>query len=422
MKTARLFRAAARGAFATGLAALLAAAAGCSSSTTAPPPPVPPLSRVDLQPVTDSLHVGDVRYFVATAYDTNDVALSGIQFAWTSTVPGVVSVASTGAATATGEGATLVIASAGGKSDTAYVYVAGTNAGWYGQTSNTARNLYGVYFRPDGRNGWAVGAQGTVVATSNAGGNWATVTSGSTSDLNSVWFTSSSTGWIVGDAGVVLKSVNGGATWSRMLNVFASEHLMCVRFADENHGWIVGSGGVVIRTADGGASWTRIHPTGVTLNSVAFSDTTNGWAVGNSGIILGTHDGGRAWYLVQPSVTGQALKGAWRTSNEVAWVVGSTGAKLRTAATADSLSWSAGTFGASFDMRALVFVDANTGYAAGANGGGVVFQTLDGGNVWTQQPANSGQGLNGVWFADVLRGWAVGDLGRIVHTSNGGNQ
>lgn len=422
MRLARPYRDVLRAAFAPAFAALLSAAAGCSSSTTAPPPPLPPISRVDLQPAADSLTVGDSFFFVPTAYDTNDVALAGIKFTWTSTVPGVVSVASNGAATAIGEGSTLVIASVGGQSDTSAIYVAGQQAGWYTQTSSTARNLYGVWFQPDGRTGFAVGALGTIVATGDAGAHWTSITSGTPNDLNSVFFTSTSVGWAVGDAGVVLKTTDGGERWSRMLNVFASEHLMCVRFVDANHGWIVGSNGVVIRTNDGGGSWTRIHPSAVTLNSVAFSDTTNGWAVGGSGIILGTHDGGRTWYLVQPAVTGLALNAAWRASNEVAWVVGAAGAKLTTAATADSFAWNVGTFGASNEMRGLVFVDDLTGYSVGANGGGVVFRTLDGGANWTQQLANSAQALNAVWFVDVMRGWAVGDQGRIVHTSSGGNQ
>jgi photosystem II stability/assembly factor-like uncharacterized protein len=420
MRIARPIRLALRLAVAPGLAALLFAAAGCSRSTVAPPPPLPPLSRVDLLPTGDSLGVGGTRLFVATAYDTLDAAVSGATFHWASTNPGVVSVTNNGNATAMGEGAALVIASAGGKADTARVFVY-TQLGWYAQTSNTARNLNGVFFQPDGRTGFAVGALGTLLRTTDAGATWATMTSGTTNDLQSVWFSSSLAGWAAGDGGVLLKTTNGGSTWMRDVTVGASENLMCVRFADANHGWLVGSSGVVVRTANGGASWSRTHPTGVTLNGVAFADTSNGWVVGLNGNIFGTHDGGRSWYLVQPSVTGLTLEAVARRSNTLAWAVGSGGARLVTTANTDSMAWSAGTFGAANGMRGVVFVNDATGYAVGVNGGGVVFKTLDGGTNWLLQQSNSTQALNDVQFVDGLRGWAVGDAGRIVHTSRGGN-
>lgn len=421
MPIVRPTRAASRRPFAFLLAAVALAAAGCSSNTIAPPPPPPPLSRVDLVPTGDSLAVGGTRLFTATAYDTNATAVSGVTFAWSSTDNGVVTVGSNGLASAQGEGVAWVIASAGGKSDSARVFVY-TQNGWYAQTSNTARNLYGVFFQPDGRTGLAVGALGTIVRTTDAGATWTAVTSGTSNDLQSVWFTSANNGWIAGDGGVVLKSVNGGVSWARDLTVGASENLMCVRFADAGHGWFVGSSGVVVRTADGGANWSRTHPTVSQLNGVSFADTSNGWAVGSGGTILGTHDGGRGWYVVQPAVTALTLESVWRNSNTLAWGAGAAGARVRTTATVDSLAWSAGTYGAANDMRALMFVNDATGFAVGANAGGVVLKTLDGGGSWIPQVSSSAQALNDVYFVDALRGWAVGDAGRIVHTSRGGNQ
>ena len=404
------------------LAVLAFALMGCSSNTVEPPPPLPPLNSVELVPTGDSLQVGGTRQFVATAYDTLDVAVPGATFVWTTTNAGVVTVSGTGFATAHGEGSAYVIASANGKADSATVFVHGTQSGWYGQTSNTASILYGVHFLPDGRTGFAVGALGKLVRTQDAGNTWVTLTSGASTHLRSIWFSSPTTGWIAGDNGVVLKSTNGGGAWVRDLGVNASEDLYCIRFVDVNHGWAVGSNGVVLRTANGGATWSRTHPTAIPLYSVSFPDTSNGWAVGQNGTILGTHDGGRSWYIVQPSVTGLTLKAIWRTSNTLAWGGGATGARVSTAATPDSLAWSSGTFGAQYDIRGLQMLDATTGYATGWNAGGAILKTTDGGVTWTPQLSNSTPGLNGIHFVDALRGWAVGDAGKIIHTSNGGNQ
>src|SRR5947207_14240110 len=253
-------------------------------------PPLPPLSAVVLTPATDTLNVGDTRQFVATALDTDSVVVARAAFDWTSGDPNVITVTSSGLVNAVGEGVTTLIAAAGGKADTAIVAVIVQN-GWYAQPSGTTNDLNGVFFLPDGRNGWAVGNAGTIVHTSTAGASWGVQASSSAFSLNGVWFTTAQTGYVVGQGGTVLITRNGGAAWSRLTGVPAGENLFGVCFADTAHGWAVGANGTILRTADAGGSWTRANPTSQQLNGVSFSDTTDGWAVGDAGVIAGTHDG-----------------------------------------------------------------------------------------------------------------------------------
>jgi photosystem II stability/assembly factor-like uncharacterized protein len=217
-----------------------------------------------------------------------------------------------------------------------------------------------------------------------------------------------------------MHTTNAGGAWSRDTSVSASENLNDVFFADARHGWVVGTNGAILHTRDGGVTWSKQNPTANTLESVAFSDTADGWAVGQGGVILGTHDGGASWYVVQPAITALALKAVWRRSNTLAWAGGGTGAFAFTTATADSLQWNLGTFGASNQIEGLQFLDDQLGFAVGSNGNGVVFRTQDGGGTWTPQVSNSAQGLRDVWFTDGLHGWAVGAGGRILHTATGG--
>jgi len=393
---------------------------GCNCGSQLAGPPLPPLSKVVLTPPTDTLFVGDIRQFVAAAFDTHSVAVPGAAFDWSSTDPNVFTVSGTGVVTAAGEGVALVIAAAGGKSDSAVVAVKVQN-GWYSQASSTVNDLNGVFFLPDGRDGWAVGDAGTIVHTSTAGTSWGVQASGTAFNLNDVWFTTGATGFAVGHGGTVMRTRNGGASWTRLLNVSTSDNLFGVCFADTTHGWAVGANGTVVRTADAGQTWSRLNPTSLQLNAVSFSDTTDGWAVGEGGVIVGTHDGGRSWYVVQPSVTSQSLHGVWRSSATNAVAVGAQGVRPFTLATPDSLQWNLGTLGAGNDMRALHIVSPLIGYAVGTNGAGLVLKSFDGGSTWGPQVSNAAQTLNGVWFVDDLRGWAVGAAGRIVHTSNGGN-
>ena len=383
-------------------------------------PPLPPLSRVQITPKTDTLSVGDAHQFVATAVDTDSVAVAGAAFDWSSGDPNVVNVSATGLAQAVGEGVTHVIAAAGGKADTAIVAVI-VQPGWYTQPSGTTNDLKGVFFQPDGRSGWAVGNAGTIVATQTAGASWAAVPSGSAFSLNGVWFSTAETGFIVGNGGTVLRTRNAGGSWSRLTSVPASENLFGVCFADSAHGWAVGGSGTILTTTDAGGSWTRANPTAQQLNAVSFSDTTDGWAVGEGGVIVGTHDSGRSWYVFQPSVTSQSLRTVQRLAARSAFAMGAQGAYPFTTSTPDSLQWNLGSVGAGNDMHSLHMVDALVGYAVGTNGSGLVLKTLDGGNVWSPQVSNTAQALTHVWFVDELRGWAVGDAGRILHTAKGGH-
>lgn len=395
---------------------------GCecaSQNPVAPPDPTRRAVRLVLSPATDTLVVGATRALVATAFDSTDTAIPGAVVQWSSGDPAVVSVSSGGGLTAMGEGVAQVIARSGSAADTAIVAVI-VRTGWYLQTSGTTADLAGIAFRRDGRVGVAVGAGGAIVRTTDAGASWSVVTSGTTSDLRDVWYASDATVVAVGAAGTVMRSRDGGATWARLI-VPSTDALNGVCFADTAHGTIVGGAGAVLLTHDGGASWVFKRPTGVVLNAVSFAGANDGWVVGESGAVYGTHDGGFSWYPVQPSLTAQSLRSVWRRTATQTVAGGLSGVQLTTAATADSLQWALGSFGAGVTVNAVQMIDESTGYAVGANGNGIVLRTRDGGATWSPQLPGTTVALQDVWFVDALRGWAVGPSGRIVHTSRGGD-
>jgi photosystem II stability/assembly factor-like uncharacterized protein len=58
------------------------------------------------------------------------------------------------------------------------------------------------------------------------------------------------------------------------------------------------------------------------------------------------------------------------------------------------------------------------GWAVGD--GGTILHTSDGGTTWTAQTSGTTNLLSLVEFTDANTGWAVGVGGTILHTSNGG--
>lgn len=403
------------------LAIALLLTAGCDTKSS-PTAPQVPLSRVVVSPALDTLRVGAVAQFTATAYDTLGNPTSAA-FQWSSGDRQIFTVNGAGRVLGVGDGTAPLFVESGGKRDTAWVTVF-PDTGWFQQPSGTAQELNGVFFQSDGRHGVAVGAAGTIVLTSDAGATWSRPPSNTAFTLNGVWFTTGSEGWAVGNGGTVLKTVDGGATWVRVLNVGVGDALEDVRFATPDTGWAVGAAGLIVRTFDRGATWQSFRlPTAFTLKGVAFDASGDGWAVGAGGVIAGSHDRGVTWFTV-PSITAQNLEAVWRNSPGDAWAVGAQGVAPRTVATPDSVTWQLLDAGATRQLEGVSFPTNLIGYAAGfdAGLGGAVLRTDDGGVTWQSQASHVASRLNDVFFVDALRGWAVGAGGVVVHTARGGRQ
>jgi hypothetical protein len=396
--------------------------ASCERAPLAPGAPNVPVSAVTIAPPIDTVSVGGTAQFTATVYDTlGQPIAAGVT--WLSSDAKIFTVSAGGRVRGVSEGTAELIAAVGGVRDSALVTVLPINGGWVRQTSSATADLNGVFFQPDGRNGWAVGDGGTILHTSDAGTTWSRQSSGTAFTLNAVWFTSATEGWAVGANGTVLLTSNGGTSWTRFGNVGQSEELMDVQFATSDIGWAVGANGLVVRTIDHGQSWETFRvPTAFTLESVSFAGTLNGWAVGDGGVIAGTHDGGASWYVLSPSITIQSIKAVMRRSEGKAWAAGSQGVTPRTTAGPDSTEWDLLNAGASRQLEGVYFPTDLTGFAVGfdAGLGGTVLRTDDGGTTWNAQVSNASARLNDVFFVDPLRGWAVGQAGTIVHTGGGG--
>jgi photosystem II stability/assembly factor-like uncharacterized protein len=73
------------------------------------------------------------------------------------------------------------------------------------------------------------------------------------------------------------------------------------------------------------------------------------------------------------------------------------------------------------------YVDANNGwsfYGSGQNGSEPpykILRTTNGGTDWAEQfTDNSAGGYNAMYFSDVNNGWIVGDIGKVLKTTDGG--
>jgi photosystem II stability/assembly factor-like uncharacterized protein len=275
----------------------------------------------------------------------------------------------------------------------ALIIMNAATAQWYTHYSGTTQNLNSVYF-PEANLGYAVGNNGTILKTITGGVTWDSMPSGTTVPLNSVYFTDAITGYAV-SWGTILKTINGGTNWSET-PVQAEVCLNSVFFPDANTGYIVGTyndpflmyiSGYILKTTDGGITWTQLpfEPMQHSLLSVYFTDVNIGYAVG------GTNGGwGPSPAYIIKTIDGGAT---WTESSIMPNVV----------------------------LLSVCFPDDNTGYAAGNDifdTNGIIYKTIDAGATWDTLLTTVA--LNSIYFTDINTGYAVGDYGIILKTTDGG--
>jgi len=175
------------------------------------------------------------------------------------------------------------------------------------------------------------------------------------------------------------------------------------------------------------------------LMGVSFCDDDNGWAVGQYGTILHTTDRGKAWEY-QKSGTNINLVGVFAVNPETAWAVGYAGTAVHTSD--GGKTWNAVKTWTKYLYNGVHFVSPEEGWIVGEFE--VILHTLDGGKTWKK--AHGGEPepidfdalakgeivdadygmeeevytLNSVYFLNKDLGWAAGEYGTIIHTSDGG--
>ncbi len=434
-------------------AVVLLFAAGCSSDDDDGPTGPPPIYSSITITGPDTVLIDDSAVFTAVVLDTAGQVVTSPQITWSTNLPALATVNNAGVARGVSEGNVEIRATGGGTlSNTGNLAVI-QGYGWVDQSDalSSLVDLRGVHFVSD-RQGWIVGALGSIFVTADAGKTWTPQASFSTGNtLNAVAFASTTIGMIVGSAGRILRTTNGGASWSVQTGVDTDggKGLNDVFFEDGDRGWIVGNGGLILRTDNGGASWTRVLPgvTSVDLQRVSFPDPTGGvmpppadpygrgWIVGDGGTILTSDDFGQSWRIVTPFAVTDNLLAVTRATTGDAMAVGTNNRVLFTTASGDTALWnlaSATTPFTNFTSIAWPVTPVSllpaSAWAAGKRSDGsvpVVLNSVDGGQSWSEQSLPNdapltGNGIEDLFFLDGQRGWAVGTSGLVLHTATGG--
>lgn len=247
--------------------------------------------------------------------------------------------------------------------------------------------------------------------------NWKIVHGNYPEQLEHIYFVNDETGFIFGRGGSVLKTTNAGNDWASIGNLSQTANVTDVNFIDVNKGYITvydpnaKFSDQLFKTTDGGVTWTQVDTDlpydnddlKINPRSVYFYNENLGFVGGSDGSlawqghfnIYKTTDGGSSWSGVQSGRNGNPI----------------------------------------IDFY---FVDENTGFAVkgGNNGTGVdasiILKTRNGGTTWNDVfSENYSINIAPIKFLDTNTGFIANvvspeysgypNIGTIAKTSNGGS-
>jgi photosystem II stability/assembly factor-like uncharacterized protein len=294
--------------------------------------------------------------------------------------------------------------------------------------------LHAVQFI-DEREGWAVGDEGAVFHSVDGGTSWDRQPTGSRASLRSVHFLNPFTGWIVGreelpfrrgSTGLILLTRDGGVTWERV-SQNTLPGLERIQFVDARNGFVVGDGSEeyptgIFRTNDGGAHWTPLPgPRRPLWLAADFTDSQNGALVGAWGLLaVLRHD---SLVAAEMDTLGGRTVRSIKVVGERAVAVGDGGLVLLSKDSAGARYRYANLklpaeVRACLDFRTVCCQEDDI-WVAGRPGT-VVLHSADRGETWEIQSTGEPLPLNSISFVNKKRGWAVGELGSILGTVDGG--
>ena len=311
---------------------------------------------------------------------------------------------------------------------------------WYPQSINTNSSLKDVFFLNENI-GWIYGhyadsitAYGVIYLTTNGGSRWDSISSPPYGS-GDFYFIDSLTGWghlIWSEGSQLFKTVDGGINWQLF-----SLGTIDIDFINESEGYLLenfynnmSEPSCLYKTDNGGEIWQFIDSIGgytpgsgtITPSFIEFINSDVGFISyfwqGGGGFsghsIMKTNDGGLSW--AGASSPNEGIKDLYFTTEDIGYAIRGGYNMTGLYKTTDGAeSWEI-----IYDeyVSSMFFQSPEKGWIGRPYGDESVLYTNNGGSTWDTQ--FSGSSINDIFFTDSLTGWAIGENGLVIHTTNGG--
>jgi photosystem II stability/assembly factor-like uncharacterized protein len=279
---------------------------------------------------------------------------------------------------------------------------------------------------------FAVGNNGTLIATNNRGSTWRDFGLGVKTNLNSIKFIDSYTGFIVGDNGVVLKTDSRWKSWD-VISVADNYYNKDVSFINEQNGIVVGykflyNGetptvyAAILVTHNGGLTWADKSPMlNGKFNSVIFFNQDDAIVVGDEGLVAFTNDRGENWFFRRITTSNlNSIKVCPKSGMKV--ITGDNGA-LFVSKDEERYRWVDYSIGRFFDIKSIC-QDADNNFVIAALyrstletniiSRSVILKSREINGVWSEEFSTLDKKLNAVHFCKTNSAIAVGQKGTVA--------
>lgn len=239
---------------------------------------------------------------------------------------------------------------------------------------------------------------------------------------------------VCGDKGVIVKSVNAGETWQvNNANSYAFA-LNALYFSNSLKGVAAGSfyhyqekklKTLVLETENGGISWQRTgFETAGEIKAISFSRST-GVLAGKAGLVYLSTDAGSHWQKMS-QVPVADYESVFFVDSMHIYLAGSkynSVSGLNDGFIARSVdggnSWTSTTIAGNYKLYAIKLYDSSNGYAVGERG--KIVRTSDAGQTWSAiTSAGVSQHLYALYIANASDIIICGQNGTVLKTTNGG--
>ncbi|HET6422547.1 MAG TPA: YCF48-related protein [Planctomycetaceae bacterium] len=282
---------------------------------------------------------------------------------------------------------------------------------------------------------FAVGEHGTCWKSADGGQTWTFVPAPTHASLRSVSFLTDQIGYIAGveyqpyvglERGIIFATENGGVTWQRC-NDQRLSGVKSLRFFTPDDGLAVctptpSAPTGIFRTSDAGQTWSPIRgPASHSWTAAFLASPELGVLVGETGQIALLADT-QILPSKLPPLGSRRVHGLMLQSADSGWLVGDGGLVMHTAT--GGVVWQSPPGRLPDELRHIFDFESIDARGSGVwivgSPGSVVWHSPDSGKSWSPQTTPDAAPLRKVRFVSPQVGLAVGDLGRILRTEDGG--
>jgi len=283
-------------------------------------------------------------------------------------------------------------------------------AQWTTLNSGTSQQLNSLFFL-NADTGYVCG--NTVILKTIDGENWTPTFNDSSMHIKSIQFPSNKIGYAISSYGKILKTINGGDSWEILpfdtIGTYSS-----VLFTSVDTGFMIGSFGMLLKTTNGAETWTakNLH-WHADLNSINFINHDTGYIVGGHKKVFITYNAGNDWETYSVNDYGWMMDVEF-TTKEIGFI-GKEGMLLKS--NNGGKNWTKKIDCQSCSFRDIDFPNPNIGYITT---GDSIYKSTDGGLSWNVQPGGFPNLILSIDFVNSELGYAVGVNGTILKTTTGG--